>query len=197
MTTRITLLLALLSVPAAGPASAQEERSAPIHRFSLELNLVQPFIPTVHILRPKLAVTLWGEGGGLRGDLVLGAYLRPHVEHDVVDHIDEYMGTLGYRQYLWRGLHLESLISAGAAWGTNRFDGKYYNTPSVFIDVNAGYRFAFFEPGGFFESAGAPVGLFLTAQAGILFSAGVANIGPRNGKPDWFPQAELLAGVSF
>jgi hypothetical protein len=28
-------------------------------------------------------------------------------------------------------------------------------------------------------------------------SLGVADIGPRHGKPDVFPQANLLAGVSF
>lgn len=179
-----------------GPA-AELPAPAPPRRFRLEVNLIQPFVPTVQILRPKLALSLWGDGRGPGGDLVLGVYLRPHVEHDVLFDIDEYLGTVGYRQYLYRGLHLEALLNAGAAWGTNRYDGRFYRTASVFIDLNVGYRLAFFEPGGLFEEVDSPVGLFFTGQAGVLFSAGVADIGPRNGKPDVFPQAELLAGVSF
>lgn len=166
-------------------------------RYRVEVNLIQPFVPTVGIIRPKLAVNLWGDPSGASGDLVVGAYLRPHIEHDILFHIDEYLATLGYRQYLYRGLHLEALLNGGAAWGTNRYDGKFYRTPSVFVDLNLGYRLAFFEPGGLLEEVEWPVGIFITAQAGVLFSVGVADIGPRNGKPDVFPQAELLAGVSF
>ncbi len=68
------------------------------HRFAADIELIQPFIPTVHIIRPKFTWTMWGESGALRGDLILGLYIRPHVPHDVVETIDEYMGIVGYRQ---------------------------------------------------------------------------------------------------
>lgn len=53
----------------------------------------------------------------------------------------------------------------------------------------------FFEPGGIGSER--DVGFYLALQAGVLFSAGVADIGPRGGEPDWFPQADLQAGLSF
>ena len=151
----------------------------------------------MHIIRPKLTIAIWGELGALRGDAVIGAYIRPHIEHDILYTIDEYMGTLGYRQYFWRGLHVEALVSAGAAWGQNRYDGEDYDTPTLFMDVNAGYRFGFFEPGGFAYDGTSDVGFFVTVQGGALFSLGVSDIGPRRGKPDYFAQGDLLVGVSF
>lgn len=189
------------SSPDAPSVDAGQTRRAseppPAHRFGVELNAVQPFIPTVNIIRPKLTWTLFGEPGGFRGDAIVGAYIRPHIEHDILYTIDEYMGTLGYRQYFWRGLHLETMLSAGEAWGTNRFDGKDYDTATLFMDVNAGYRFGFFEPGGFAYDGTESVGFFVTLQGGTIFSLGVSDIGPRNGKPDYFAQGDLLLGVSF
>lgn len=64
------------------------------------------------------------------------------------------------------------------------------------MEANVGYRFAFFERGGLIERY-APVGLFVAPQFGVLGSLGVADIGPRNGKPDWFLQGNLLVGATF
>ena len=167
------------------------------HRWGVEVELIQPFIPTVNIIRARGTRTLWGRSGKLRGDVVAGVYIRPNIRHDVVYRISEYMATVGYRQYFWRGLHLEALVNAGAAWGTNRVDEQYYRTPSLFGEVNAGYRFGFFEPGGFFADRGKKVGFYLALQGGTIFTMGVADIGPRNGKPDVFAQGNLLLGLSF
>lgn len=123
--------------------------------------------------------------------------MRPHIDHDVVEVIDEYMLGVGYRQYLWRGLHVEGLVEAGVAWGTNKLDGMDYTTPTLFGEVNLGYRFGLFGPGGSFHARGQTLGLYLAPQIGTIFSLGVADIGPRNGKPDWFVQGNLLVGVSF
>lgn len=193
MRARICLVLSVLAV-GAGRASAEP---AVTHTWSIETETIQPFVPTVGIIHVRVGRELWGTPGGPHGDLVVGAYLRPHVEHDVVEHIDEYMATVGLRYFAWRGLHAEALVNAGVAWGKNKLDGMDYRTPTLFGEVNLGYRFAFFTPDGI---AGAPrnVGLFVTPQAGILSSLGFGNdIGPRNGKPDWFLQAALLVGATF
>ncbi|MCA9608926.1 MAG: hypothetical protein KC619_25155 [Myxococcales bacterium] len=150
----------------------------------------------MHIIRPKLAWTFWGDAGDARGELLVSIYVRPHVGHDVVETIDEYMVGLGYRQFFWEGLQVEASLLGGVAWGTNLVDHREYVTPTLFGEVNAGYRFAFFEPGGFFYS-GEDVGFYVTPQLGVLCSLGVADIGPRNGKADWFLQGALLLGLSF
>lgn len=202
----LTLITLTTTVPvvAAGQetnpptADAPLEAAAPaLHGWGFELDVIQPFVPTVGIIRPKLTYTLWGSSTDLRGDLLLGVYLRPHIAHDVVEYIDEYMGTVGYRQYFWRGFHAESLIEAGAAWGKNKFDGLDYTTPVLFLSGNVGYRFGFFEPGGLAGDERSGVGFYVTPQFGVLGRLAGANIGPRNGKPDVFLQGNLLIGVSF
>ncbi len=194
---RWTLGVSAVCTLVSSASMANPSSSEGSHRLGVEIDLVQPFIPTVHIIRPKLTWTMWGASGAHRGDLIVGAFIRPHIEHDIVETIDEYMGSLGYRHYFWRGLHLETIVSAGAAWGTNRFDGKDYTTFALFMDVNAGYRIGFFEPGGFLYDGDETVGLYAIAQGGIIFSLGVADIGPRDGKPDYFPQGAFIVGVSF
>lgn len=146
-------------------AAPSELSTVHAHRWAAEVDLVQPFIPTVHIVRARLTWTAWGEAAGLRGDLVGGLYIRPHVPHDVVETIDEYLLIAGYRQYVWRGLHAEALLNGGVAWGTNLVDGKDYTTPSLFLDLNVGYRFGFYEPGGFFYRPGEDtVGFYFAPQ---------------------------------
>jgi hypothetical protein len=159
--------------------------ATPERPLGVEIDLVQPFVPNANIIKPKLTGRLW-QSGPLRGDLVLGAYIRPHIKHDVVYTIDEYMLVAGYRQYWWRGLHAEALIDGGLAWGTNRFDQKFYRTPTLFLDASVGYRFSFEN-----------IGLYVAPQAGVIASLGISSIGPRNGKPDWFLQGNLLVGYAF
>lgn len=187
--------------PAAPPAGAPDGDHAVAgprgHRWSIETEAIQPFVPTVGIGRVRVTRHLWGALAGAHGDLVVGVYLRPDVEHDVVETIDEYMATAGVRYFVWRGLHAEALLDAGVAWGTNQLDQMAYRTPTLFAEVNLGYRVSVFAPGGV---AGAPrsVGLYVAPQVGLLSSLGVGNdIGPRNGKPDYFLTAALLLGASF
>ncbi len=193
-----TLALALFMFLGLVGAPAQAEEEAPrAHAWGVEVDTVQPWIPTVHIFRMRGARTLWGTATGLRGDVLLGFTVRPGIKHDVVDYIHEYQAGIGYRQYFWRGLHAEAGLDLGAAWGTNLVDGKRYYTATVFLNTNVGYRFGFFEPGGLAGSPSSPVGFYLMPQVGVYTSLGVADIGPRNGKPDVFLQGDLMVGLSF
>ncbi len=195
MSTRQTLpftVLALLlaaGTHAQTPAVSEPAEQPSPHPWSLETDLIQPFVPTVGILRLRATRTVWGTPGGLRGDLMVGVFLRPNVEHTIVERINEYLLTVGYRQYFWKGLHVEAELNGGWAWGTNRLDGQLYSNPSVLLNLNAGYRFGFFDRGG-------PVGFFVTPQVGVIQGLWT-NIGPRGGRSDTFLQAGLLVGVSF
>jgi hypothetical protein len=183
-----------------GNANAQPPATAP-HQWAIETELIQPFIPTVRIMQLRITRTVWG-GLHRRGDIVAGIYVRPNINHDVLESISEYMAEVGYRHYFWRGLHAEALLFAGKAWGTNKFDKKYYSTPSLFASTNVGYRLDFLEPGGLYADRAGAVGFYAAAQFGVLTSLGylgldVNDIGPRNGKPDWFIQGNLLVGASW
>jgi hypothetical protein len=167
--------------------------------WGVEAELVQPFIPSVHIISARGTRTVWGDPGGLRGDVMLGLYARPAVAHDIVERIDEYLVSAGYRQYFVRGLHVESAVLAGWAVGTkNLIDGQDYSHPAVLMEALVGYRFGFLEPGGFFSDAAEPGGIGFYASPQFGFIAGLStDIGPRGGQPDFFIQGKLLVGVSF
>ncbi|MFN8438835.1 MAG: hypothetical protein U0V72_14595 [Cytophagales bacterium] len=158
-------------------------------KWGVEAELVQSFIPTVQISRIQVTRALSGNDSKLKSDLIIGAYFRPNVNHDVVEKINEYMLAIGYRQFLWKGLHVEGKSNMGYAWGTkNLIDGKDYNTPTWFWEANVGYKF--------YLKKGNKVSLYLNPQFGALGKV-VADIGPRGGKPDNFIHGNFFVGLNF
>ncbi len=184
----LSVSLLLLS----GKVFAQTSINAP-RKWGLETELVQPFLPNVGILRFTATRTISSAKRKQKGDLLLGMYIRPNVKHDVVEKINEYMLVLGYRQYFWKGLHLEGKANIGYAWGTkNLFDGKDYETSTIFWESNLGYKFNIKNK--------AKSNLYLIPQLGAIGNAkgnNTVNIGPRNGKADTFIQGSLIIGVNF
>lgn len=178
MKKKILCLCALLWI---GAQALSQNSDSLSKRWALETELIQPFIPTVHIFHVQAAYKF----PAIHSDLLIGAYIRPNVKHDVVEKINEYMFFIGYRQYLWKGLHLEAKSNMGYAWGTkNLVDGKDYNTPTWFWEANVGYQIALGKR------------FYCIPQAGIL-SKIIADIGPRNGKPDTFPNVNLIVGFKL
>ena len=102
---RIFILILTMGLAASDHALAQDNAAPP--KWGVEADLLVPFVPTAHIITIRASRTIVGYGTDKPGDLIVGVYLRPNVKHDVVEEIDEYLFTVGYRQYLWKGLHLE------------------------------------------------------------------------------------------
>ena len=185
MKTTLILSITCWLLMSSGSAFAQTE----LRRWGIETELVQPFLPNVGIFRLQATRTITGPNRPNRGDLLIGAYIRPNVKHNIVEKIDEYMLIVGYRQYLWRGLHLEAKTNIGFADGTkNRIDGKNYTNLSWFWEANAGYKFTL--------TGKNRTGLYVIPQVGLLSSIS-ADIGPRGGKSDTFLQGNLLVGFQF
>jgi hypothetical protein len=178
-----TMLLAVFSHQAKAQNSSDD-----VPKWGIETELIQPFLPNVGIIRLQTTYMLTAPEK-LRGDLLLGAYIRPNVKHDIVEKINEYLLITGYRQYLWKGLHAEAKSNIGYAWGTkNLIDGKDYNKFSWFWEANAGYKLDFAKK--------QKSNLYAIAQFGVLSSIS-ADIGPRGGKSDNFIQGNLVVGVNF
>jgi hypothetical protein len=182
------LALAAALFAAAAPAAAEPDpraAAAPAARpWGVEADLIGPWIPQVHILSARVTRALWGTAGTPRGAAMLGVYVRPRVGHDVVETIDEYLLAIGYRQYLWGGLHVEAAVLAGWSWGTrNRIDGMDYTSPSVLAEGLAGYRLELRR-------------FYVTPQVGALAGL-VTDLGPRGGKSDVFVEGKLLVGVTW
>jgi hypothetical protein len=157
-------------------------------KWGIETELIQPFLPNVGIVRIQATHTLTSSESK-RGDLLIGAYIRTNVKHDIVEKINELLFITGYRQYLWKGLHAEAKSNIGYAWGTkNLIDGKDYNNFSWFWEANIGYKFDF--------GKNEKLNLYILPQFGIISKIS-ADIGPRGGKSDTFPQGNLVLGVNF
>ncbi len=188
-TIKILLVLLLLF---SGKTFAQSSLDNP-KKWGIETELVQPVLPTVGIIRLTATRTVTSAKNKMKGDLLLGMYIRPNVKHDVVEKINEYMLVVGYRQYFWKGLHLEGKANVGYAWGTkNLIDGKDYETSTIFWESNVGYKFNVTNK--------AKTSIYLLPQFGVLGNAkgnNTVNIGPRGGKPDTFLQGSLILGLSF
>jgi hypothetical protein len=191
MTKSIQILFVLLLL-CGSKAYSQTSSDSP-KKWGLETELIQPFLPEVGIIRLTATRTLTSENSKMKGDLLFGMYIRPNVKHDVVEKINEYMLVLGYRQYFWKGLHLEGKVNVGYAWGTkNLIDGKDYETSTIFWESNLGYKFNLTNK--------TKTSLYLIPQFGVIGNAkgeNTVNIGPRGGKPDTFIQGSLMVGINF
>ena len=140
----INALLILLLFGISNQLKAQLNVGNMPKKWGIETELIQPFLPTVGIIRLVATRTVYAPVNAFKGDLLIGGYIRPNVKHDVVEKINEYMLIVGYRQYFWKGLHAEARSNMGFAWGTkNLIDGKDYNNPTWFWEANAGYKFDF------------------------------------------------------
>jgi hypothetical protein len=178
----ITLLLSYSSI------YSQENADYP-KKWGIEADLVQPFLPEIGIIRINATRTLFSLSNKMKGDLILGAYIRPNIKHDVVEKINEYMVVAGYRHYFWKGLHIEAKSNMGYAWGTrNLVDFKNYETATWFWETNIGYKINILKKN--------KLNLYAIPQFGAIGNI-VGDIGPRNGKPDNFIQGSLLVGVNF
>ena len=168
---------------------AQDRKNLTTHTWGIETELFQPFYPTVQIIRIQATRCLRPKIAKNQGDLIVGVYIRPNVKHDVVEKINEYMLVLGYRQYLWKGLHIEAKSNMGYAWGTkNLIDGKDYETATWFWESNMGYKINIMKKNSH--------QIYITPQFGALGNI-VADIGPRGGKPDNFLQGNIYVGINF
>jgi hypothetical protein len=183
------------AVASAEPVTVTSAAPSP-HPWGLETELVQPFLPTINIVRLTGTRTLWGSPGGLRGDVMVGGRYRLQTDDAVAQQVTELLLSVGYRQYFWRGLHAEAFVAGGWLAGTNRIDGKRYSGAGFALSATAGYRFGFFEPGGFFDQHSG-VGFYVTPQFGFLQVLTPDSLGPRGSVPSTYLQGALLVGLSF
>lgn len=171
-------------------ANAQTSSNSAKPKWGFEVELIAPFLPEVGIITFKATRTITENSSKtMHGDLLLGAYIRPNVKHDIVETIDEYLITVGYRQYLYKGFHVEAQLDGGYAWGNkNKIDGKDYNNFALLGEVNTGYTINL--------PTKKNANFYILPQLGGLHGLST-DIGPRGGKSDTFIQGKLLVGIRF
>jgi hypothetical protein len=180
------LLFAIMSLQ-----SNAQETTIKSKKWGFETDAIQPFLPEIGIITVKFTRTIFGETYGKHGEIMLGAFIRPNVKHDVVETIDEYMVSLGYRHYFTKNLNFElQYYSGNVDAKKNKVDGKDYSGFVHFAEANVGYKLNIYKLKG--------STIYLNPQFGYLQGLNKELIiGPRNGKEDAFVQGKLQIGISF
>lgn len=186
------MLSLLVSVALAAPAAdaVPADRPTPLDArpWGVEINVVWPVVPGVHIVTVKASRRLWRVGPA-RGDLLFGVLGRPWVADENAERISELGGALGYRQFVWRGAHVEAALYPTWLRARGNFaDGQDHQGFALTVEGYAGWRFDLLPR--------RPVGVYLIPQAGLGVDA-VQTAGPRSVGPSVFPVGNLHLGVTW
>jgi hypothetical protein len=201
------LLLPFLALPAqsaepgtptVGGVEGGIAEMAPSPRLlGLELNVAWPLVPGVEMFQARGTIAAWS-AGTFHGDVVIAANFRPGVYRDTEGTFTELGVGVGYRQYFWRGFHVEAAAYPSYAWLTdNVVTGESYETFTVTIEGYVGYRFLLSEL-GLTSASSWPIEPSAVLQVGAGGNAFPANPWPTSepGLPV-FPVASLLVGAAF
>lgn len=183
------LILSLLIVFFTLKISAQKKNldSLVYHKkyWSVETSIVWPVYPG--IFKFNFVRQVW-EKKTFAGEVGLGFAIQPERSSDTEGAFSEEFVSVFYRQYFWKGLHIQ--IENNFAYGRlrNYPDAvKNYESYAIFHDFCAGYRFTLLQKH--------KVALTILPQAGGGFTSYVNNSWPRSEKPYWL--VNLLVGIKF
>lgn len=132
----VSIITACLIAPS---VFAQAEETE--NKFSLETDILWPFL--VQATRTHFVIKLW-QNGQLRGDVYGGINIDFPRDRDTEGRFADYSIASGYRQYFWKGLHLEYSQTTGLGVLEDHVTtGKTYNSFDWLVTGYAGYKFEF------------------------------------------------------
>ncbi|MGF1639297.1 MAG: hypothetical protein ACFCUU_19625 [Cyclobacteriaceae bacterium] len=142
---------------------------------------------TTYLINPK---------SSFKGEVGLGMLLQPESNAKASEAFNEdgtysaYMASIGYRQYLWKGLHLESVLNFGYAGNrNNKIDGQDYRAFIVFTQNFIGYKFNVLKR--------AKYNLFIIGQGGFGYVPINTNQWPRSGESSIYGLGDMKIGINF
>jgi hypothetical protein len=128
-------LVSMLTVNAFAQSDSKESK------FGLETDILWPFL--VQTTRTHFTMKLW-QKGNLRGDVYAGVNIDFPRDRETEGRFADYSLATGYRQYFWKGLHLEFSQTTGLGVLENHVTtGKTYNSFDWLITGYVGYKFEF------------------------------------------------------
>jgi hypothetical protein len=132
------LLLTALAGLLALHGMAQTQKSG---KYAIETDILWPFFPGA--TRSHFIMTTW-QKGGWRGDVYLGLNVDFPQDRETEGRFADYSMASGYRQYFWKGLHVEFSQTTGLGVLQNHVTtGKTYRSLDWLISGYVGYRFDF------------------------------------------------------
>ncbi|MFO0469136.1 MAG: hypothetical protein ACK5ZX_07490 [Bacteroidota bacterium] len=132
------LLLGIVSLLTNAVFAQSEQKES---KFSIETDFLWPFL--VQTTRTHFTDKLW-QKGNLRGDVYAGVNIDFPRDRETEGRFADYSLATGYRQYFWKGLHLEFSQTTGLGVLQNHVKtGKTYNSFDWLISGYIGYKFEF------------------------------------------------------
>lgn len=123
------------------PASVHAQAEAATNRWSIETDVLWPVFPGA--TRTHVLYQLW-QKGQLRGDIYGGINIDFPQNRETEGRFADYSIASGYRQYLWKGLHIEVSQTTGMGVLQNHVTtGRTYRSFDWLMTGYAGYRFTF------------------------------------------------------
>jgi hypothetical protein len=110
-------------------------------KYGLETDILWPFFPGA--TRTHFTIKLW-QKGDLRGDIYVGVNVDFPQNRETEGRFADYSIASGYRQYFWKGFHVEFSQTTGLGVLQNHVTtGKTYRSLDWLITGYAGYKFEF------------------------------------------------------
>ena len=153
--------------------------------WSVETSVAWPIYPGVY--RINFIRQVW-QKKSFSGEIGFAMNIQPQRTDVNGDRFSEEFITVIYRQFFWKGLHIE--IDNNFAYGRLnnwKSSGVNYESYAIFHDFIGGYRFELLKKH--------KVSLTIIPQAGGGFTSYVNNSWPRAELPFW--EVNLLVGMRF
>ena len=132
------LILGIVSLIITSCFAQTEQKES---KYAIETDILWPFL--VQTTRTHFTIKLW-EKGNLRGDVYVGLNIDFPRDRSTEGRFADYSIASGYRQYLWKGLHLEFSQTTGLGVLQNHVTtGKTYNSFDWLGTGYIGYKFEF------------------------------------------------------
>lgn len=110
-------------------------------KYGLETDVLWPLFPGA--TRTHFTFKLW-QKGNLRGDMYVGINIDFPQNRETEGRFADYSIASGYRQYVWKGLHVEYSQTTGLGVLQNHVTtGKTYNSFDWLATGYIGYKFEF------------------------------------------------------
>ena len=138
MKKKLIFLIGIVNMMTASVFAQSEQKEK---KYGLETDILWPFL--VQTTRTHFTIKLW-QKGHFRGDVYAGVNIDFPRNRETEGRFADYSLATGYRQYFWKGLHLEFSQTTGLGVLQNHVKtGKTYQSFDWLITGYAGYKFEF------------------------------------------------------
>ncbi|MFO0358812.1 MAG: hypothetical protein ACK50A_17790 [Sphingobacteriaceae bacterium] len=132
------LILGIVGLISSSTFAQTEQKES---KLAIETDILWPFFPGA--TRTHFTVKLW-QKGHFRGDIYGGISIDFPRDRATEGRFADYSIASGYRQYFWKGLHLEYCQTTGMGVLQNHVTtGKTYNSFDWLVTGYIGYKFEF------------------------------------------------------